>query len=187
MNNIKNKNLDYSFQLNENKIINNINKKLKKNNNNGNINLNLNKGDQFNFDMNINNMKKNINYNVNNTFFQNYNNNHNIKNNINNKASLRMQGLRNTMPNFNLNENLNFSMKPGKNQQLLNNQRSFYNPLNYLLNGNIINNFPNSSEIMRNEKYLNLFQQKDSKFSNSFSLKKKIKQFNNNFKNKNSI
>ena len=156
-----NNNLNYSFQLNEEMINNNINKKLKKNNN---ISLNLNKG-QLNYDltnnlnnsMNLGNMLKNFNYNdTNNKFFQN-NNNHNLGT-PNNKGSLSMQGMKNTMPNFNLNENLNFPMMPGNSQQLLNNrntQRGFYNQQNNLFNGNLLNNnISNSGKMMRNEKII---------------------------------
>ena len=48
-----NNNLNYSFQLNEDLVNNNVNKKLKKNNNSGNINLNLNKA-QLNYDISNN-------------------------------------------------------------------------------------------------------------------------------------
>ena len=180
-----NNNLNYSFQLNEEMINNNINKKLKKNNN---ISLNLNKG-QLNYDltnnlnnsMNLGNMLKNFNYNdTNNKFFQN-NNNHNLGT-PNNKGSLSMQGMKNTMPNFNLNENLNFPMMPGNSQQLLNNrntQRGFYNQQNNLFNGNLLNNnISNSGKMMRNEKISNAFK-KDPKYGINSSNKKNQKQYSN--------
>ena len=100
-----------------------------------------------------------------------------------------MQGMKNTIPNFNLNENLNFSMMQGNNQQLMNNrnnQRGFYNQQNFLINGNIMNNnLPSSSKTMRNEKIMNSFQQKDSKYGNILQNKKNQKQFNNNNNNMN--
>jgi hypothetical protein len=133
--------------------------------------------------MNMGNIIQNFNYNDNNNnkFYQNNNNNnHNNRNTLNNKGSYSMQGLKNTMPNFNLNENLNFSMFQGNNQQLLNNrnnQRGFYNQQNYM-NGNMVhNNLPNSSKMMRNEKIINSFQQKENKLGNN--MKKNQKQYNN--------
>ena len=75
--------------------------------------------------------------------------------------------MKNTMPNFNLNENLNFPMMPGNSQQLLNNrntQRGFYNQQNNLFNGNLLNNnISNSGKMMRNEKISNAFK-KDPKY-----------------------
>lgn len=124
--------------------------------------------------MNLGNMLKNFNYNdTNNKFFQN-NNNHNLGT-PNNKGSLSMQGMKNTMPNFNLNENLNFPMMPGNSQQLLNNrntQRGFYNQQNNLFNGNLLNNnISNSGKMMRNEKISNAFK-KDPKYGINSSNKK---------------
>ena len=65
------------------------------------------------------------------------------------------------------------------------------------MNGNLMNNnnnnsLPNSSKMMRNEKIINAFHQKDNKYGNN-PIKKNQKQFNNNnanmvsqeFKNKN--
>jgi hypothetical protein len=67
-----------------------------------------------------------------------------------------------------------------------NNQRGFYNQQNFLINGNIMNNnLPNSSKTMRNEKIMNSFQQKDSKYGNILQNKKNQKQFNNNNNNMN--
>jgi hypothetical protein len=187
MNNINN-NLNYSFLLNDNMM----NKQLK--NNNGNMNINLNKP-QLNYDMNnninnsmnINNLiQNNINYTDNNKFYHNKNNN--IRNPLNNKGSQSMQGLKNTMPNFNSNENLNFPMISNNPQHLLNNrnnQRQLYNQnlqqQNYLMNGNIINNnIPNSTKIMRNEKMFNLVQRNDIMYNNNLTNKKNFKQLNNN-------
>jgi hypothetical protein len=136
---------------------------------------------------------QNFNYNDNNNnkFYPN-NNNPNIRNTLNNKGSLSMQGMKNTTPNFNLNESLNFSMIQGNNQQLMNNrnnQRGFYNQQNYLINGNLMNanSLPGSGKTMRNEKIINSFQQKDSKFGNNMQNKKGQKLFNNNNINNNNI
>ena len=187
MNNINN-NLNYSFLLNDNMM----NKQLKSNK--GNMNLNLNKP-QLNYDMNnninnsmnINNyLQNNINYAENNKFYHNKNNN--IRNPLNNTGSQSMQGLKNTIPNFNLNENLNFPMIANNPQALFNNrnnQRQLYNKKlqqqNYLMNGNIINNnIPNSAKIMRNEKIFNLLQRNDIIYNNNLANKKTFNQLNNN-------
>ena len=147
----------------------------------------------LNNSMNFSNIMQNFNYNDNNNnkFYPN-NNNPNLRNTLNNKGSLSMQGMKNTTPNFNLNESLNFSMIQGNNQQLMNNrnnQRGFYNQQNYLINGNLMNanSLPGSSKTMRNEKIINSFQQKDSKFGNNMQNKKGQKLFNNNNINNNNM
>jgi hypothetical protein len=68
-----------------------------------------------------------------------------------------------------------------------NNQRGFYNQQNIMINGNMMNanSLPGSGKTMRNEKIINSFQLRDSKFGNNMQNKKGQKQFNNNNNNVN--
>jgi hypothetical protein len=155
----------------------------------------------MNASMNLGNILPNLNYNG-----PNINNNSMNSNNFNNKKiSLSSQGPKNTIPNYNQNENLNFEFNPNKMNQsgitpLLNmninplGNKSFnvqQNMKNGHMNNNIWNNLNNNSN--NNNNHLNSsYNINNGNINDNFNGNKNIfnkKEFNknnhNNNKNKN--